>query len=145
MNNSDIEHRFTDRNHPPVPQLKVGDICYASCQWGSRDHYDYISTCEVRKVEVFWHEEEEYWYVKYYIRADIDDQYLKSTKMYSYYLVGEGARCGGFPIYRTPQEVMDDNIREFKERVFNQLASMRGTMRKLGYSEEQMSKLLENK
>lgn len=146
MNNSGKEYKFTDKNHPPVPQLKVGDRCYTFCDWDCYN-YSHISTCEVRKIVVRWIEPDNqlgrvgHWSVAYYIRTDVDSPGLKTTKIYPYYLNDEGLSR----IYLTPQEVMNENIRIFKERVFNQLASMRGTMKKLGYSEEQMSKLLENK
>ena len=138
---SEIVHKFTDKNHKPVPELKVGDRCYTS--GGSWNDYSWVSTCEIRKVDVHWVEfgDEGYWSIDYYIRTDVDIPYLKSTKMGAYHLDNEGL-C---QIYRTPQEVMDEQIRRFKDMVMNNAERMRQTMRRLGYSEEQRQNLLEYK
>lgn len=139
---SEIVHKYTDKNHKPVPELKVGDRCY--CSGGSWDDYSWVSTCEVRKVEVRWYEfsdGEGYWSVNYYIRTDVDKPALKSTRMCAYNLDGEGI----YTIYRTPQEVMDAQIKRFKKMVMNTAMCMRRTMRKLGYTEEQTRNLLEYK
>ena len=144
------EYKFTDKNHPPVPTLKVGDRCYAHCPWGM--HYDRVSTCEIRKVEVKWIEPNDYekehlgevghWYINYYIRTDVDRVGLKSTKMYAYRLGDDGREPD---LYLTPQEVMDKNIIEFKKSLMLQLNGMRKEMKRLGYSVEQTNKLLEYK
>lgn len=136
----EIVHKYTDKNHKPVPELKVGDRCYTS---GGCGEYDSVAVCEIRKVEVNWvgTDEEGYWNIKYYIRENVNIPALKSTRMCAYHLDNEGI----YDIYRTPQEAMDDNIRRFKERVMNTTMSMRKTMRRLGYTEEQEKKLLEYK
>lgn len=146
-----IEHRYKDKNHPPVPQLKVGDRCYTFCTFGIGRRYDYVTTCEVRKVEVKWYEPSSYdrekgaygyWYIDYYIRTDVDYKALKSTRMYAYRLGDDGREPD---LFLTPQEVMDENIRDFKDMVAKNIESMRKTMHSLGYSEEQTKKLLESK
>lgn len=146
------DYKYTDINHPPVPRLKVGDICYAHWTHGGSD-YSHVSTCEIRKVEVKWYEPSEYdkknsrfcghWYINYYIRADVDCVGLKSTKMFPYHTGEEGGYRQD--LFFTPQEVMDENIRSFREMVVNKAAYMRSTMRTLGYNTEQINGLLEYK
>lgn len=140
------EYKYTDKNHPPVPLLKVGDICYAHCQWGVGAHYADISKCEIRKVEVKWCEPSDYdkergevahWIINYFIRSDIDEVGLKSTKMYSYSTDEEGGRLKS--LYFTPQEVMDENIEDFLKSTYNIAKRMRSTMKKLGYSQEKIN------
>ena len=146
----DNSYKYRDINHPPVPRLKVGDICYTHWTHGGA-HYDHVSKCEIRKVEVKWYEPSEFdkkngwyghWYINYYIRADIDSYGLKSTKMYAYHTGEEGGRQ---ELYFTPQEVMDANIRDFKKMVLQNMENMRKTMFGLGYTKEQTKKLLEYK
>jgi len=141
------EYKYRDKNHPPVPQLKVGDICYTRSQY-TRGYAD-ISTCEIRKVEVVWHEANKYskddyghWSINYYIRTDIDSPELKSTKMYSYSTGEDGSEAD---LFFTPQEVMDKNISDFRDMVLNTAQNIRKTMMKLGYTPDQMSKLFEYK
>ena len=145
------DYKYRDKNHPPVPMLKVGDIVYAHCQWGVGHNYSEVSKCEIRKVEVRWCEPSDYdkskgyyghWYVSYYIRSDIDKVGLKSTKMYSY---GTGEDGGKKNLFLTPQEVMDENIREFREHFVKTVNAMRRTMFSLGYTKEMTKKLLEYK
>lgn len=138
---TEIVHKYRDKNHKPVPELKVGDRCYTS---GGFNDYSWVSVCEIRKIDVHWVEFNDghgYWTVDYYIRTDVDKPYLKSVKMHAYHLDNEGL-CR---IYRTPQEVMDENIREFKDMVIKKAEAMRRTMHRLGYSEEQTKNLLEYK
>lgn len=146
------ELKYTDKNHPPVPLLKVGDRCYTRCPWDG-GNYGHISVCEVRKVEVKWCEPTEYekkalggvghWYINYYIRTDINHASLKSTKMYAYHTGEDG--CSIKDLYFTPQEVLDENIRRFKDMVIHKAKDIQRTMRSLGYSEEQSKNLLEYK
>ena len=147
----DNSYKYRDINHPPVPRLKVGDICYTHWTHGGRN-YEWVSKCEIRKVEVKWYEPSEFdkqrmgayghWYINYYIRADIDCVGLKSTKMYAYHTGEEGGRQD---LFFTPQEVMDENIRDFKIMVFSNFKNMQQTMFSLGYTKEQTKKLLEYK
>ena len=131
-----MEHKFTDKNHPPVPTLKVGDICYAHCPW-IRNH-SYVSTCEIRKVEVKWNEGEDggYWNINYYIRTDIDNRGLKSTKMYAYKLGDDGRTAD---IFLTPQEVMAENIERFKSELMSNIKSMAKTMKSLGMEDKKIT------
>ena len=143
------DYKYTDKNHPPIPLLKVGDKCYTFCDFGR--HYDYVSTCEVRKVEVKWYEPSDYykerlgaigfWHIDYYIRI-VEDYGRKSTKMYRYSTGEDGTRQN---LFLTPQEVMDENIRDFMDMVTKNVAGIRRKMKALGYSEEKISKLLEYK
>ena len=142
-------YKFRDKEHPPVPNLQVGDKVYAKSTLGIGPNYDDVSTCEIRKVEVIWHDpnphdEDDYgyWYINYYIRTDVDRPGLKSTKIYPYHTGEEG---GPKELYMTPQEVMDMNIREFLDSTQKTIKSMRKKMLALGYTEEQSSKLLEYK
>lgn len=144
-----MDYKYTDKNHPPVPTLKVGDRCYCSCPWGVR--YDHVSTCEIRKVEVRWYEptdydkergEKGYWHIDYYIRTDIDQVGLKSTRMFAYRLGDDGREAD---LFLTPQEVMDRNIEDFKKSLIRQVDGIRKEMKRLGYSTEQRTKLLEFK
>ena len=143
-------YKYTDKNHPPVPLLKVGDICYAHCQWGIGHQYSEISKCEIRKVEVKWYEPSEYdkkrgdygfWHIDYYIRSDINMVGLKSTKMFPFHTSEDGSPL--VSLFFTPQEVMDENIRDFKKMLENNICQMRQQMQSLGYTEEQTTKLLE--
>lgn len=145
------ELKYTDKNHPPVPLLKVGDRCYTSCPWDG-GNYGHISVCEVRKVEVRWYEptkyekeqgEYGYWYINYYIRTDINHASLKSTKIFAYHTGEDGYSIKD--LYLTPQEVLDENIRRFKDMVIKKAKDIQRTMRSLGYSEEQTKNLLEYK
>lgn len=143
------KYKFCDKNHPPVPRLKVGDRCYAHSEFGGR--YSRISTCEVRKVEVNWHEptafeiehfgDKGYWHIDYYIRTDVDYPSLKSTKMHAYFTNEDGAHIQS--LYFTAQEVMDENIRNFKQMVNDTICEMRSKMQTLGYTENQIRQLLE--
>lgn len=136
-----IVHKYTDKNHKPVPELKVGDKCYTT---GGHNEFYWVSVCEIRKVEVRWHEFSDgdaYWSVNYYIRENVNIPAIKTTRMCAYNLDDEGL----YRIYRTPQEAMDENIRYFKECVMKAAIRMRKTMRRLGYSEEQTKNLLEYK
>ena len=145
------EYKYKDINHPPVPMLKVGDRCYTHWTHGGAD-YSHVSTCEIRKVEVKWYEPSEYdrkhlgnyghWYINYYIRSNVDSYGLKSTKMFPYHTGEEG---GKQELYLTPQEVMDENIRNFRSMVENNIKSMQKKMLSLGYTKEQTNKLLEHK
>lgn len=142
--------KYTDKAHPPVPLLKVGDICYCRCSW---DYYNvsHISKCEIRKVEVRWieyneHERTElgwvsHWNIDYYIRTDIDYPALKSTKLYTYHLE-DGNRQD---IYLTPQEVLEENVKEFIKQTKTKMQGLQKVMQRLGYSEENARKLLEIK
>ena len=133
-----MEHRFTDKNHPPVPTLKVGDICYAHCPWIR--NFAHVSTCEVRKVEVKWHEDGEgkYWNIYYYIRTDVDNKALKSTRLYPYSLGDDGRRAN---LYLTPQEVMAENIEYFKRELMSNINSIAKTMKSLGMEDKQIKML----
>ena len=143
------EYKYTDKNHPPVPTLKVGDKCYAFCDFGR--HYDYVSTCEVRKVEVKWYEPTDYdrehyghigyWHIDYYIRIIYRGR-DKSTKMFPYRLGDDGREPN---LFLTPQEVLDINIRDFKKMVIENVKSLQKKMTALGYTQEQATKLLEFK
>lgn len=139
----EIKHKYTDKNHKPVPELKVGDRCYKS---GGYDDYSSVNVCEIRKVEVRWiesHDGSGYWSISYYIRENVDCKALKTTRVFPFYLHGEEIGCN--EIYRTPQEVMDKNIQDFKDKVIREAERMRKAMRKLGYSDEQTKNLLEYK
>lgn len=130
--------KYTDKNHKPVPELKVGDRCYTG---GGYADYSSVHVCEIRKVEVKWvdnHDGSGYWMVDYYIRENVNIPAIKTTRMYAYSL-DEGRI---YRIYRTPQEVMDENIRYFKQMVVRNAEAMRKTMRKLGYPEEKTRNLL---
>ena len=143
-----MDYKYTDKNHPPVPRLKVGDICYAHSDFGV--HYDYVAKCEVRKVEVKWFEPSDYdkkhgwvghWHIDYFIRM-YDPAGRKGAKMYAYHTDEDGMRQS---LFFTPHEVMDDNIRDFKEFVMKNVENIRRKMRQIGYTEEQAKKLLEFK
>ena len=142
------DYKFKDKNHPPVPTLKVGDKCYAFCDFGR--HYDYVSTCEVRKVDVKWYEPTEYekkngwcgyWHIDYYVRI-VYDYLNKSTKRFAYRLGDDGRDPN---LFLTPQEVLDINIRDFKKMVIENVKSLQKKMTALGYTQEQATKLLEFK
>ena len=145
-----IEYKYTDKNHPPVPLLKVGDICYARWAYGGRARYSHVSKCEIRKVEVRWNELSEYgkkhgthgyWYINYYIRTDVDSYGLKSTKINPYHTGEEGGDIKD--LYLTPQEVMEENVVDFIKKVKNTAGEIRKTMLSLGYSDEKIKGLLE--
>lgn len=141
------EYKYTDKNHPPVPQLKVGDICYTFCDFGRK--YDYVSKCEIRKVAVLWrqysdyekehYDREDHWEIEYYIRI-LYGWGDKSAKLIPYCLGDDGRKPN---LFLTPQEVMDINIRDFKEMVIKNIKSMQETMFGLGYTKEMTQKLLE--
>ena len=143
------KYKYTDKNHPPVPRLKVGDICYAHSDFGR--YYDYVAKCEVRKVEVKWFEPSEYdrehlgwcgyWHIDYYIRM-FGPAGRKETKMFAYHSDEDGDRQN---LFFTPQEVMDDNIRDFTDMVQKTIVAMQKKMFSLGYTQEQTRKLLEYK
>ena len=138
------EYKYTDRSHPPVPLLKVGDICYATGgNWRRR-----VSTCEIRRVEVRWVEADRFfsddvahWSVDYYIRKDVDWPPLKSTIMSVHGLDDEHINR----IYLTPQEAMEEVVRRFKETVCNQADDIRKEMRRLGYTKAESRKMLNYK
>lgn len=138
------EYKYTDRSHPPVPQLKVGDICYAAGgNWRRR-----VSTCEIRRVEVKWVESRSYidndvphWRIDYYIRIDVDRPELKSTIMSVHGLDDEHLNR----IYLTPQEAMEEVIRRFKETVCSQADDIRKEMHRLGYKKSESRKMLNYK
>lgn len=139
------EYKYTDKNHPPVPQLKVGDICYARAQWGVGGNYGDYSKCQVRKVDVTWNEptygeKTGHWSVSYKLYTDVDDPYLRSARQYNYYLGEDGFRKD---IYLTPQEVMEKNVADFMKMVKDTAGEIRKTMLSLGYSEEKVKGLLE--
>lgn len=144
------EYKYTDKNHPPVPLLKVGDICYARWAYGGAANYSHVSKCAIRKVEVRWYEPSEYdkeqgeygyWYINYYIRTDINYPGLKSTKMYPYHTGEEGGEIKN--LYLTPQEVMEKNVADFMKMVKDTAGEIRKTMLSLGYSAEKIKGLLE--
>ena len=129
-----------------MPLLKVGDRCYTSCPWSVGHRYDYVSTCEVRKVEIKWYEANAWdlesvghWEIIYWIRTDVDNLGLKSTPRHSYRLGDDGREPD---LFLTPKEVMDKNIEKFKDMVFKQADSIRKTMHQLGYSKEEQRKVL---
>lgn len=143
------EYKYTDINHPPVPLLKVGEICYTRWAHGGLN-YSHVSMCAIRKVEVRWHEPSEYdkkqgeygyWYINYYIRTDIDRPELKSTKMYAYSTNEEGGRLK--TLFFTPQEVLEKNVADFMKMVKDTAGEIRKTMLSLGYSEDKIKGLLE--
>lgn len=140
-----VEYKFIDKNHPPVPQLKVGDICYTKsdsviCRYG-------YSKCEVRKVEVKWIEPCGYndnvghWSIVYYLRTDIDDPVLKSTRLQPYTL----NECGGRlqTIYLTPQEVMKTIVNDFKRDATEWVGRIKSELLAIGYDKKDISKMLE--
>ena len=140
-----IEHKYTEKNHPPVPLLKVGDICYARAQWGIGSNYSDYSKCQVRKVCVVWNEptygeKTGHWSVSYKLYTDVDDPYLRSARQHNYHLGEDGFRKD---IYLTPQEVMEKNVADFMKTVKNTAGEIRKTMLSLGYSEEKIKGLLE--
>lgn len=146
----DRGYKYTDKNHPPVPMLKVGDRCYTHCAWNYHN-YEHISVCEVRKVEVRWYEptkyekeqgEYGYWHIDYYIRTDVNNVALKSTRMYAYHTGEDGFAIKD--LYFTPQEVLESNIRDFGRELFSRVTALQNTMRKLGYSQEDMKRAFED-
>lgn len=145
-----VNYKFTDPDIRPMPQLKVGDICYVTCPWSIGRNYSHISKCEVRKIEVKWHEpivicdnvvNVGHWTINYYLRTDIDSPGLKSTPRCAYYLGDDGSEPD---MFLTPKEVMDVNIEKFKRMVIETANSMRKTMKQLGYTEEKQRNLLPN-
>lgn len=140
-----IEYKYTDKNHPPVPQLKVGDICYAHTKRGLGMKYNDYSKCQVRKVNVAWNEptygeKTGHWSVSYKLYTDVDKPHFRSARQYDYYLGEDGFRKD---IYLTPQEVMEENVADFMKMVKDTADGIRKTMKALGYSEEKIKGLLE--
>lgn len=137
----DREYKYTDINHPPVPELKVGDRCYKPSVYNTRS----VSTCEIRRVNVVWVEPRSYidtdvphWRIDYYIRTDVNIPHLKSTVMSAFGLDNEHLNR----IYLTPQEVMEEIIRRFKETVCRQASEIRNEMHRLGYKKSESRKML---
>ena len=140
----DREYKYTDRSHPPVPLLKVGDKCYKPSVYNTQS----VSTCEIRRVEVRWVEADRFfkddvghWSVDYYIRIDVDRPALKSTIMSVHGLDDEHLNR----IYLTPQDAMEEVVRRFKETVCNQADDIRKEMRRLGYTKAESRKMLNYK
>lgn len=138
------EYKYTDRNHPPVPLLKVGDRCYKPSVYSIQR----VSTCEIRRVEVRWVEADRFfkddvghWSVDYYIRIDVDWPALKSTIMSVHGLDDEHLNR----IYLTPQEAMEEIVRRFKETVCQQACEIRKEMHRLGYKKSESRKMLNYK
>lgn len=136
--------QYTDRNHPPVPQLKVGDRCYMPSLYDTQS----VSTCEIRRVNVVWEEPRPYidtdvphWRIDYYIRVDVDKPLCKSTVMSAFGLDNEHINR----IYLTPQEAMEEIIRRFKETVCRQAGEIRNEMHRLGYKKSESRKMLNYK
>ena len=129
-----MELKYKDKDHPPVPQLKVGDICYCRWPWGRS--YSHVSTCEIRKVEVKWVGDG--WVIDYFIRTDIDSVGLKSTKRYAYHLGDDGRKPD---IFLTPQEVMERNLEYFKKELLTNVQEISKKMKKLGMSDNQIKML----
>lgn len=137
-------YKYTDKNHPPVPQLKVGDICYAHAQWGIGHHYGDYSKCQVRKVNVVWieptyGEKTGHWSVSYKLYTDVDNG-LRSARQYEYRLGEDGSWKD---IYLTPQEVMEENVADFMKMVKDTAGAIRDKLLSLGYSEKKIKGLLE--
>ena len=122
------EWKYTDPNVMPVPMKKLGDIVYASCPWDGRN-YDYISRCEIRKINVRWRTD--HWDIVYYLRTDIGERGLQSSRQAPYHYEDGNERT----IFDTPQEVIESNIARFIERVHTQTDLIINTMRRLGYKE----------
>lgn len=140
----DREYKYTDRSHPPVPQLKVGDRCYKPSLYDTQS----VSTCEIRRVNVVWEEPRPYidtdvphWRIDYYIRVDVDKPYLKSTVMSAFGLDNEHLNR----IYLTPQEAMEEIVRRFNETVYRQACKIRKEMHRLGYKKSESRKMLNYK
>lgn len=136
--------QYTDRNHPPVPQLKVGDRCYTTSGYNTYR----VSVCEVRKVDVSWVEARTFiegdvahWRTDYYIRTDVDNKDLKSYSMSAFGLDDEHL-CR---IYLTPQEAVEEIVRRFKESVCSHANMIRSEMKRIGYTKQEMRKVLGNK
>lgn len=136
------EYKYTDINHPPVPELKVGDHCYATSGYNVQS----ISTCEIRRVNVVWEEPRPYidtdvphWRIDYYIRMDVDKPLCKSTVMSAFGLDDEHLNR----IYLTPQEAMEELVKRFKETVALQAEQIREEMRRIGYTKAESRKLLD--
>lgn len=120
--------KYTDPNVMPVPMKKLGDIVYTSCPWDGRN-YHYISKCEIRKIQVRWCTD--HWDIIYYLRTDIGEKGLQSSKQCGYYYEDGNERT----IFDTPQEVIESNIARFIERVHTETDLIINTMRRLGYKE----------
>ena len=140
----DREYKYTDRSHPPVPQLKVGDRCYKPSVYNTQS----VSTCEIRRVNVVWVEPMSYmdndvphWRIDYYIHTDVNIPQLKSTVMSAFGLDNEHLNR----IYLTPQEAMEVIIRRFKETVCRQAGEIRNEMHRLGYKKSESRKMLNYK
>ena len=120
--------KYTDPKAMPVPLKKLGDIVYTSCPWDGRN-YDYISKCEIRKINVRWCKD--HWEIIYYLRTDIGEMGLQSSKQRGYYYEDGNERT----IFDTPQEVIENNIARFIDVVHNEVEAITSTMRQLGYKE----------
>lgn len=138
------EYKYTDINHPPIPELKVGDRCYMPSLYDTQS----VSTCEIRRVNVVWEEPRPYidtdvphWRIDYYIRMDVDQPLCKSTVMSAFGLDDEHINR----IYLTPQEAMGEIIRRFKETVCRQACEIRKEMHRLGYKKSESRKMLNYK
>lgn len=138
------EYKYTDRSHPPVPLLKVGDRCYKPSVYNTQS----VSTCEIRRVSVVWVEPRSYidtdvphWRIDYYIRTDVNIPHLKSTVMSTFGLDDEHLNR----IYLTPQEAMGEIIKRFKETVCRQACEIRKEMHRLGYTKAESRKMLNYK
>lgn len=137
-------YRFTDKNHPPVPELKVGDRCYKTSGYNTYR----VSVCEVRKVVVSWVEADNFiegdvahWRIDYYIRTDVDNKYLKSFSMSAFGLDDEHISR----IYLTPQETVEEIVRRFKESVCSHAKIIQSEMMRIGYTKKEARKALGNK
>ena len=120
--------KYTDPNNQPEPMHQLGDIVYVRCPW-DRLAYEHISKSEVRKIVVRWLTD--HWDILYYLRTDIDDNRLKSSRLNPYYYEDGSVRT----MFDTPQEVMEKNIVRFIEGVHNKVDAITKTMRQLGYKE----------
>lgn len=138
-------YKFTEKSHPPVPILSVGDICYSRWLYGGQD-FDSVEKQKIRKVEVKWYEASEWepahWEIHYYIKGKMHDFALKSE-----WLQGDDRHLG--LLYLTPNDVMQANIEDFLKFTESTLNKMSETQRRIGGKKsdvlENLRKLLPKK
>lgn len=130
--------KYTDPKGMPLPVHKVGDIVYIPCPW-SYDNYEHISKCEIRKINVFW--SEDHWEIVYYLRTDIGERGLQSSRQCGYHYEDGNERT----IFDTQHEVIELNVRQFFSETQRKMNQVINKMHGLGYTEEAIKQMLNPK
>ena len=130
-------YRYTEKCHPPVPILKVGDTCYSHWVYGGED-FAAVEKQKVRKVEIKWYEasswEPAHWEIQYYIKGKMHYFVLKSE-----WLQGDDRHLS--LLYLTPNDVMQANIEDFLRFTEKTINRMSETQRRIGCGK---NKVLDN-